>query len=167
MLTCFVFPQSSGVAVNSEALQAFQTLKLGKQAKYIIFSLNSTNTEIVTLTTGEKNASYDDFLKELPADQCRWAVFDYEYETDDGGKRNKLVFFSWCVPLFHCSLNCAHHRCRCRSPDDAKIKQKMVSASSRDVLRRALVGIGAEIQGTEYAEVAEEEGASYSWLSML
>jgi hypothetical protein len=47
-----------------------------------------------------------------------------------------------------------------RSPDDAKIKQKMLFASSRDALRRSLVGIAAEIQGTDYSEVAYESGQS-------
>ena len=46
-----------------------------------------------------------------------------------------------------------------RSPDDAKIKQKMLFASSKDALRRALVGIAAEIQATDFSEVAEEVGA--------
>jgi hypothetical protein len=47
-----------------------------------------------------------------------------------------------------------------RSPDDAKIKQKMLFASSRDALRRSLVGIAAEIQGTDFSEVAHESGQS-------
>jgi len=47
-----------------------------------------------------------------------------------------------------------------RSPDDAKIKQKMLFASSRDALRRALVGIHAEVQGTDPSEVAFEAGKS-------
>ena len=46
-----------------------------------------------------------------------------------------------------------------RSPDDAKIKAKMLFASSKDALRRSLVGIAAEIQGTDYSEVAYESGA--------
>jgi hypothetical protein len=47
-----------------------------------------------------------------------------------------------------------------RAPDDAKIKAKMVFASSKDALRRALVGIAVEIQGTDFSEVAYEAGAS-------
>lgn len=46
-----------------------------------------------------------------------------------------------------------------RSPDDAKIKQKMLFASSKEALRRSLVGIAVEIQGTEFSEVAYESGA--------
>jgi Cofilin/tropomyosin-type actin-binding protein len=45
-----------------------------------------------------------------------------------------------------------------RSPDTAKIKDKMVSASSRDALRRSFVGIALEVQGTDYSEVAHETG---------
>jgi len=43
-----------------------------------------------------------------------------------------------------------------RSPDNAKIKDKMVTASSREPLRRSLDGIAAEIQGTDYSEVAHD-----------
>lgn len=45
-----------------------------------------------------------------------------------------------------------------RSPDDSKIKQKMVFASSKDALRRALVGISSEIQGTDASEVDYQSG---------
>lgn len=45
-----------------------------------------------------------------------------------------------------------------RSPDDSKIKQKMLYASSKDALRKSLVGISSEIQGTDMSEVAHETG---------
>ncbi|KAG8706853.1 cofilin [Ceratobasidium sp. 395] len=88
--------------------------------------------EIVVLKKSE-STDYEDFIKDLPEDDCRWAVYDFAFEKD-GGKRNKLVFYIW-------------------SPDSAKIKAKMVYASSKDVLRKALVGISTEMQGTEYDEV--------------
>lgn len=52
--------------------------------------------------------------------------------------------------------------CYLRSPDDSKIKAKMLFASSKDALRRSLVGIATEIQGTDYSEVAHETGISPS-----
>lgn len=88
--------QSSGVAVNPECLEKFQELKLGKKIKYIIFALNSTNTEIVVQKTSDSH-SYDDFIAELPEAECRWAIYDFEYEKEGAGKRNKLCFVSWCV----------------------------------------------------------------------
>ena len=48
---------------------------------------------------------------------------------------------------------------RIRAPDTASIKQKMVYASSKDVLKRALVGLSADIQGTDHSEIAYDTGA--------
>ncbi|KAF8583127.1 actin cross-linking [Ramaria rubella] len=128
--------QSSGVGVNTECLETFQQLKLKKTLKYIIYGLNKDNTEIVVLKSSDSQ-SYDDFISDLPEQDCRWAVYDFEFEKEGAGKRNKICFFSW-------------------SPDDAKIKSKMLFASSKDALRRSLVGVAAEIQGTDFSEVAHE-----------
>jgi hypothetical protein len=49
-----------------------------------------------------------------------------------------------------------------RSPDESRIKDKMLYASSKDSLRRALVGIASEIQGTDIDEIAYENGAFLS-----
>lgn len=40
-----------------------------------------------------------------------------------------------------------------RSPDEAKVKQKMVYAGSKEAIRRRLVGIAAEVQATDLSEV--------------
>lgn len=154
--------QSSGVQVNSQCLDSFQELKLGKSAspspskppkkglltrscsrptetKYIVFKLSADNTQIEVEKTSP-SASYDDFLNDLPPNSPRYAVYDFEYEKD-GGKRNKICFYAW-------------------SPDEAKIKEKMLYASSKDALRRSLVGVANEIQGTDSSEVAYDEGMS-------
>ncbi|KAJ6508445.1 actin depolymerizing factor [Mycena sanguinolenta] len=127
---------SSGVPVNPECVNEYQALKLGKKIKYLIFGLNATNTEIVVVKKSE-SPKYDDFIADLPEAECRWAVYDFEFEKEGGGKRSKLVFVAW-------------------GPDDAKIKAKMVFAASKDALRRSLDGIAVEIQGTDFSEVAYE-----------
>ncbi|KAF5389533.1 hypothetical protein D9757_004201 [Collybiopsis confluens] len=127
---------ASGVGVNGNCLEAYTDLKLRKKFKYIIYNLNKDNTEIITEKTSESK-DYEEFLADLPETECRWAVYDFEYEKEEGGKRNKLCFVSW-------------------SPDDARIKNKMLFASSKDALRKSLVGIAVEIQATDPSEVAEE-----------
>lgn len=131
-------PQSSGVKVAPECLEAFQSLKLGKKLKYIIFKLSPSFTEIVVAKTSE-SSDYDEFLEQLQPGECAYAVYDVEYQKGEEGKRNKICFYTW-------------------SPDDSKIKQKMLYASSKDALRKSLVGISAEIQGTDMSEVAHETG---------
>jgi cofilin len=86
--------KSSGLAVNSQCNEAYNTLKLGKKSKYIIFTVNKEATEIVVEKISESK-DYDEFIADLPETECRWAVYDFEFEKEDGGKRNKLCFFSW------------------------------------------------------------------------
>ncbi|KAF8349533.1 hypothetical protein F5887DRAFT_946645 [Amanita rubescens] len=129
---------ASGVTASNECLDVFKDLKLGKRHKYIIFNLNNTFTEIV-VEKSSSSTDYDEFMSDLPEDQCRWAVYDLEFEKEGAGKRNKLVFVSW-------------------SPDVAKIKQKMLFASSRDALRKALVGIPVEVQASDPSEISYETG---------
>ncbi|CAG85296.1 DEHA2B07722p [Debaryomyces hansenii CBS767] len=127
----------SGVAVADESLTAFNDLKLGKKYKFIIFALNDQKTEIVVEETSN-NSDYDAFLEKLPENECKYAIYDFEYEIGGGeGKRSKIVFFTW-------------------SPDTAPIKSKMIYASSKDALRRALNGVSSDVQGTDFSEVAYE-----------
>ncbi|GAA6034781.1 hypothetical protein JCM8097_001166 [Rhodosporidiobolus ruineniae] len=125
---------SSGVAVNQQCIETFQTLKLGKKLKYIVFKLSDDNKEIVVDKQSE-SADYEEFIGQLPESGCRYAIYDFEYERPGEGKRNKICFVAW-------------------SPDNSKIKDKMLYASSKDALRRALVGIATEIQGTDYDEIS-------------
>lgn len=49
-----------------------------------------------------------------------------------------------------------------RSPDDAKIKDKMVFASSSETLKQKLDGIAFEVQGTDPSEISHDTGSSLS-----
>ena len=52
-------------------------------------------TQIVVEKTSH-DTDYEEFLKELPEDDCRYAVYDLEFEKEGGaGTRNKIVFLSW------------------------------------------------------------------------
>ena len=67
---------------------------MGKKMKYVTFGLNKGNTEIIVLKTSDSQ-SYEDFVADLPETDCMWAVYDLEFEKEDGGKRNKICFISW------------------------------------------------------------------------
>ncbi|GAA4704367.1 actin-binding ADF family protein [Streptomyces youssoufiensis] len=125
---------TSAVTVSEVCRQEYQALKLGKH-KYVIFNLSEDNTEIVVEKVSS-SAEYEDFIADLPETECRWGVYDFEYETE-AGKQKELVFVSW-------------------SPDAAKIKQKMLFAASQEELRRSLKDIAIDIKGIELSEVAYE-----------
>ena len=118
-------------------MTAFNDLKLGKKYKFIIFKINEAKTDIVVDETSTSQ-DYDEFLSKLPENDCKYAIYDFEYELGGGeGKRSKIIFYNW-------------------SPDTAPVRSKMVYASSKDALRRALSGIASDIQGTDFSEVAYE-----------
>ena len=127
---------ASGVAVNDEVVEAYQELKLGHKNKYFVASLNADNTEIVVTKKAGPSATYEEFLADLPANQCRYAVYDFDYDAGEG-PRNKILFVVW-------------------APDASKIREKMLFASSKDALRKKLVGIGAEIQATDFSEISKD-----------
>jgi len=135
---------SSGAKVSPECVDAFTELKLGKKIKYVIYKLDDKMSEIVvhkkypaegeTAPSGEE--LHEKFLAELPEDGCCYATYDFEYDLGGGeGKRNKIFFLSW-------------------NSDNARVKQKMVYSSSKDALKKTFNGIGQEIQGTDFSEVA-------------
>jgi cofilin len=72
----------------------FTVLNSHSELKYIIFKLSDDNKEI-TVEKSSNSASYDDFVSDLPANTCRYAIYDFEYEKGNEGKRNKLCFYAW------------------------------------------------------------------------
>ncbi|KAL0635541.1 cofilin [Maublancomyces gigas] len=125
------------VGLSKECVSVFEELKLGKKIKYIIYKLGDGAKEIVVEKKSE-NGDYEDFIGDLPEAECRYAIYDFEFELAAGeGTRNKICFYAW-------------------SPDDAPVRSKMVYASSKDALRRSLQGIQAEIQGTDFSEISHE-----------
>eukprot|EP01147_Barroeca_monosierra_P008248 gene8248-836_t len=124
---------ASGIQVNPEVVDTFNNLKIKHDTSYAIFTLNGDLTEIIVEKVSG-DGDYEDFVSHLPSDKCRYGIFDFKYTLNDGGQRNKLVFFTW-------------------TPDSASIKDKMLFASSKDALKKQLNGIHTEIQGTDLDEV--------------
>lgn len=63
----------------------------------MILGLSADNKAITLLKTADPSASYSDFLAELPADDCRYAVLKFDYDAGSDGTRSKIVFFMWYV----------------------------------------------------------------------
>ena len=83
------------MAVEPECLQMFGDLKRKKTYRYVLYKIDGDR--IVVDTSGEPSKTYDDFLAALPEDDCRYAVFDYEFVTDDSCHKQKIFFIAWWV----------------------------------------------------------------------
>ncbi|XP_054810666.1 actin-depolymerizing factor 7-like isoform X2 [Prosopis cineraria] len=124
---------SSGMAVSDDCKIKFQELKAKRSYRFIIFKIEQQ--QIVVESVGGPNQSYDDFTSSLPSNECRYAVYDFDFTTDENCQKSKIFFIAW-------------------SPDTSKVRMKMVYASSKDRFKRELDGIQFELQATDPSEMS-------------
>lgn len=85
---------STGVSVSDAVIAEFNEVKLGRvKAKFVIYKIDAGS--IVTETVGSESASFPEFIALLPADDCRYALYDMAFTTTDGRPGNKLVSITW------------------------------------------------------------------------
>ena len=113
-------------------------MKIRSAYKFMIFKISDDKKNIMIEHKGEKGASFDDFCSKLPDGDCRYAVLDVEIDTKSGATANKLIFVAW-------------------SDDNAPVRPKMLYASSKDALKKALTGINDEYQATERGDLDFKE----------
>eukprot|EP01092_Planopodium_desertum_P002828 TRINITY_DN14557_c0_g1_i1.p2 TRINITY_DN14557_c0_g1~~TRINITY_DN14557_c0_g1_i1.p2 ORF type:complete len:137 (-),score=57.24 TRINITY_DN14557_c0_g1_i1:64-474(-) len=124
----------SAIHPTDECVNLFNEIKIGHKHKYAFFKFdNIADPKNIVVEKVGDTGTYAEFTKLLPADDCRYAVYDFDFTSEDGRKMNKLLFINW-------------------APDSAKIKPKMLFAASKDNLKKKLTGV-VEIQATDASEV--------------
>jgi cofilin len=138
-----------GLTIVDNCKIIFDQIKTGKKFRYVIYYIKNETT-IEVEKTGERNASYDDFLKDLMVEngaekECRYGVFDFQHTHHWQGTSEtvleKLIIVGWC-------------------PNDARAKKKMLYASTVDALKRSLDNHLQYIQATDYIEASYETVAA-------
>ncbi|KAG6716906.1 hypothetical protein I3842_04G071600, partial [Carya illinoinensis] len=124
---------ASGMAVSDECKLKFLELKSKRNYRFIIFKIE--NQTVVVEKLGNPDETYEDFTESLPADECRYAVFDFDFITEENCQKSKIFFIAW-------------------SPDTSRVRSKMVYASSKDRFKRELDGIQVELQATDPSEMS-------------
>ncbi|XP_074290580.1 actin-depolymerizing factor 4-like [Silene latifolia] len=125
---------ASGIAVHDDCKLNFLDLKAKRTYRFIVFKVEMDKKQVVVEKLGKPNETYGDFTASLPADECRYAVFDFDFVTEENCQKSKIFFVAW-------------------SPDTAKVKSKMIYASSKDRFKRELDGIQVELQATDPSEM--------------
>lgn len=93
---------ASGMAVSDECKLKFQELKAKRTYRFIVFKIEEQ--QVVVEKVGGPNESYDDFTSSLPSNECRYAVYDFDFTTDENCQKSKIFFIAWYVPLLPLSL---------------------------------------------------------------
>nr|GEW58652.1 actin-depolymerizing factor 7 [Tanacetum cinerariifolium] len=124
---------ASGMAVDDECKLKFSELKSKRNYRFIIFKIEEQ--QVIVEKVGSPDESYEDFTNSLPSNECRYAVFDFDFITDENCQKSKIFFIAW-------------------APDTSKVRAKMVYASSKDRFKRELDGIQVELQATDPSEMS-------------
>ncbi|XP_078162315.1 actin-depolymerizing factor-like [Carex rostrata] len=124
----------SGMGVADETKNNFLDLKRKKAHRYLIFRIDDKEKEVIVEKQGAPCESYDDFTAALPSDDCRFAVYDYDFVTEDNCQKSKIFFIAW-------------------SPSISRVRAKMLYATSKERFRHELDGVHYEIQATEPSEM--------------
>ncbi|KAK6126145.1 hypothetical protein DH2020_040123 [Rehmannia glutinosa] len=125
---------ASGMAVHDDCKLRFLELKAKRTHRFIIYKIEEKQKQVVVEKVGEPTQNYDDFTASLPADECRYAVYDFDFVTAENCQKSRIFFIAW-------------------SPDTARIRSKMIYASSKDRFKRELDGIQVELQATDPTEM--------------
>ncbi|XP_022777260.1 actin-depolymerizing factor 1-like [Durio zibethinus] len=126
---------ASGMAVNDECKLRFLELKAKRSYRFIVFKIEEKIQQVVVEKLGEPNDSYEDLSASLPSNECRYAVYDFDFTTDENCQKSKIFFIAW-------------------SPDTSRVRSKMLYASSKDRFRRELDGVQVELQATDRCEMS-------------
>ncbi|KAL0912887.1 hypothetical protein M5K25_016301 [Dendrobium thyrsiflorum] len=86
---------ASGMAVVDECKLKFMELKAKRSFRFIVFKIDEKNLKIMVDRVGQPDESYDDFTACLPPDECRYAVFDFDFVTDENCQKSKIFFIAW------------------------------------------------------------------------
>ncbi|KAH1115547.1 hypothetical protein J1N35_008925 [Gossypium stocksii] len=126
---------ASGMAVNDECKTKFLELKAKRHYRFIVFKIEENLQQIVVEKVGAPKDSYEKLCSSLPSDECRYAVYDFDFTTDENCQKSKIFFIAW-------------------SPDTSRVRSKMLYASSKDRFRRELDGVQVELQATDPSEMS-------------
>ncbi|KAH9701139.1 hypothetical protein WN944_028018 [Citrus x changshan-huyou] len=125
---------ASGMAVHDDCKLKFLELKAKRTYRFIVFKIEEKQKQVIVEKLGEPTQTYEDFAASLPAEECRYAVYDYDFVTAENCQKSRIFFIAW-------------------SPDTARVRSKMIYASSKDRFKRELDGIQVELQATDPSEM--------------
>ncbi|MBA0686265.1 hypothetical protein Goari_013875 [Gossypium aridum] len=142
------------------AKDTFLELKRKKIYRYLVFRIDEKKRKVVVEKTGDPAETYDDFTASLPENDCRYAVYDFDFVTSDNCQKSKIFFIAWINegmqlketsiwPMF-CLISVGNKN---RSPSSSRIRSKVLYATSKHGLREELDGIHYEIQATDPTEM--------------
>lgn len=100
LLSCSQANAASGMAVHDDCKLKFLELKAKRTYRYIVFKIEEKLKQVLVEKLGDPSESYEDFTASIPADECRYAVFDFDFVTAENCQKSRIFFIAWSVISF-------------------------------------------------------------------
>ncbi|CAI9092452.1 OLC1v1027684C1 [Oldenlandia corymbosa var. corymbosa] len=94
---------ASGMAVHDDCKLKFLELKAKRTYRFIIYKIEEKQKQVIVEKVGEPANGYDDFTASLPADECRYAVYDFDFMTEENVPKSRIFFIAWRYLMFRCA----------------------------------------------------------------
>ena len=121
--------------VLDSSLEGYTKLKIGREYKYIILKIEEQKN-IAIEKASDPSTPIDRLQHDLPPNEPRFVVLDYDWTNSDGLVLPKIIFIYWL-------------------PDNSGRQNKMLYASSKESLKRKFDGIYKEFVASEPSDLTE------------
>lgn len=86
---------ASGMAVNDDCKLKFLELKAKRTHRFIVYKIDEKLKQVIVEKVGEPALTYEDFAASLPENECRYAIYDFDFVTEENCQKSKIFFIAW------------------------------------------------------------------------
>ena len=150
----------SGIEVDSEIATLFNEIKLRSTHKFATFKIQNKKIVVidykadpVATETRETDKAEFDKLKDLvtSSNEPRYILYDFSFQMAKDNRSVKKIAFIFWYALLTCRV---YHNVHCsnRCPDDSRISDKMIYASTKDTIKKSFAGLSLEFQANDKSD---------------
>jgi cofilin len=124
----FDLQATEGMDVKEECQRWFMEMKWKKVHRFVVYRIDERSRAVLVDRVGGPGEGYEELVAALPGDDCRYAVFDFDFVTVDNCQKSKIFFIAWYVRTYE-FLSCSRlqfpvHRLRLRPCPVVCLKEK-------------------------------------------
>ena len=86
---------TSGMDMHDDCKLKFLELKAKRTYRFVVFKIEEKQKQVVVEKVGEPTQSYQDFTIGLLVDECRYAVYDFDFVIEKNCQKSRIFFIAW------------------------------------------------------------------------
>ena len=97
--------------MNDDCMLKVGELQSKRLHRFIVYKMDDKFKEIIVDKVGDRETSYEDFTNSLPENDCRYAIYDFDFVTAEDVQKSRIFYILWyClrppvyIPYYSCLL---------------------------------------------------------------